>query len=146
MFFHYLGIHQYIININDHELIQLFIENKVHEGCECRRNIAQPKWHHQELVGAIPGPHCHFFYIFIRNANLIVPQLEINLVEVLGPIELIQHIINVRQMINFLLLFYSRHDSQCTFSTCHPFYPQKKKKRPIWRLVLSNIPSTKEVV
>jgi hypothetical protein len=30
MFFNDLGIHQDIININDHELIQFFLENKAH--------------------------------------------------------------------------------------------------------------------
>jgi hypothetical protein len=39
MFLCYLGVHQYIINIDDHELIQLFVENKVHEGGERQQNI-----------------------------------------------------------------------------------------------------------
>jgi hypothetical protein len=73
MFFCYLGIHQYIINIDDHELIQLFMENGIHKGCECQRNITQLEWHHQELIGAIPSPHCHLFYILIHDANLIIP-------------------------------------------------------------------------
>jgi hypothetical protein len=38
--------HQDIINIDDHELIQLFMENLVHGGCEQQWNITQPKWHH----------------------------------------------------------------------------------------------------
>jgi hypothetical protein len=29
-----LGIHQVIINVDDHELVQLLMEDGVHEGCE----------------------------------------------------------------------------------------------------------------
>jgi hypothetical protein len=36
-----------------------------------------------------------FFHILIRDADLIIPWFEINLVKVLCPIELIQQIINV---------------------------------------------------
>jgi hypothetical protein len=90
MLFHCLGVQQYIINLNDHQFIQLFMESKVHEGCECQRSIAQPKWHHQELVGAILSLHYHFFHIFIRNTNLVILRFEINLTKTLGPIELIQ--------------------------------------------------------
>jgi hypothetical protein len=46
MLLHCLGIHQYIINIDDHELIQILVENGVHENRECQRSIAQPEWHH----------------------------------------------------------------------------------------------------
>jgi hypothetical protein len=46
MLFCGLGIHQDIINVDDHELIQLFVEDGIHKGGECRWNITQPKWHH----------------------------------------------------------------------------------------------------
>lgn len=35
MFFYCLGIHQDNINVDDHELVQLFMGDEVHEGCEC---------------------------------------------------------------------------------------------------------------
>lgn len=51
MLFCYPGINQDdIINENDHNLVQLLMENGVHEGCEHRWNITQPKWLHQELI------------------------------------------------------------------------------------------------
>jgi hypothetical protein len=37
MFLHHRGVHQDIININDHEFIQLSMENGVHEGRECQQ-------------------------------------------------------------------------------------------------------------
>jgi hypothetical protein len=46
MLFYCFGVHQDIINVNDHKLVQLFMENKVHEGCEHQRSVAQPQWHH----------------------------------------------------------------------------------------------------
>ncbi len=45
-----LGIHQVIINVDDHELVQFLMEDGIHEGHECRRSITQSKWHHQELI------------------------------------------------------------------------------------------------
>jgi hypothetical protein len=39
MFFCGLGVHQDIINVDDHELIQLFEEDGVHKGGECWWNI-----------------------------------------------------------------------------------------------------------
>jgi hypothetical protein len=45
----------------------------VHEGCECRRGVTQPKWHRHEFIRAIHGPHYCLFHIFIHYANLIVP-------------------------------------------------------------------------
>jgi uncharacterized membrane protein AbrB (regulator of aidB expression) len=41
-----LGVYQYIIHVDDHELIQLFVEDGVHKGGECWWNVTQPKWHH----------------------------------------------------------------------------------------------------
>ncbi len=46
MFFYCLGVHQDIINVNDHKLVQFLMEDKVHEGREHQWNVAQPKWHH----------------------------------------------------------------------------------------------------
>jgi hypothetical protein len=34
MLFYYFGVPQDIINVNDHKLVQFFMEVKVHEGCE----------------------------------------------------------------------------------------------------------------
>jgi len=102
MFFCCLGVHQDIIIVDDHKLVQLFMEDKVHKGGEHRRNIAQPKWHHQKLIQAIPSPHCHLFHIFTHDVDLIVPQFEINLVKVFCPIESIQKIINVGHRIIIL--------------------------------------------
>jgi len=51
MFFCYPGMNQdVIINENYHKLVQLLMENGVHEGHEHQWNITQPKWHHQELI------------------------------------------------------------------------------------------------
>jgi hypothetical protein len=86
---------QDIINVNDHKFVQLFMEDRFHEGGEHQQNITQPKWHHQEFLWAILSPHYHVFHILIHNVNLIVPWFEINLAKVLCPIELIQQIINV---------------------------------------------------
>ncbi len=56
MFFCCLGIHQDVINVNDHELFQFFMEDWIHESYECWRGITQLKWHHQDFIWAIP---CH---------------------------------------------------------------------------------------
>ncbi len=50
MFFYCPKIHQDIINVNDHELVQLFMEDGVHEGYECRQSVIQPKWHCHEVM------------------------------------------------------------------------------------------------
>ncbi len=74
MFFCYPGINQDVtINEDDHKLVQLLMENGVHEGGEHRWNITQPKWHHQGLIRAIPSIHCLILHILIRYATLIVP-------------------------------------------------------------------------
>jgi antibiotic biosynthesis monooxygenase (ABM) superfamily enzyme len=83
------------LTINDHELVQLFVENGVHEGREHQWNIAKPGWHHQELIKTILGPHCYFFHILICDEDLIIPQFEINLVKTFCLVELIQYIVNV---------------------------------------------------
>ncbi len=105
MFFSYLGIHQYIIDVNDHKLVQLFMEDRVHEGGERQRNITQPKWHHQKLILAIPNLHYRLFHILFHNVNLIIPQSEINSAKILCPIESIQQIINVGHKIVIFLRF-----------------------------------------
>jgi hypothetical protein len=58
---------------------------------------------------------------------LVIPRLEINSVEVLGPIKLIQQIVNAHFQLAILFI-------------------HKQNRCPIWRLVLSNIPPTKEVI
>ncbi len=44
-----LGIHQVIINVDDHKLVQFLMEDGIH-GHECQQSITQSKWHHQELI------------------------------------------------------------------------------------------------
>lgn len=87
---------------HDHELIQLFMEDRVHEACECWWGITQPKWHHQKFIQAILHPHNNLLNVFIYYANLIVMKLDINLARVLTPIELIQQIVDARHMIIIL--------------------------------------------
>jgi len=46
MLFYYLGVHQDIINVNGYKLVQLLMEDKVHEGHDHQWSVAQSKWHH----------------------------------------------------------------------------------------------------
>jgi hypothetical protein len=76
MFFYYLGIHKNIINVNDHELVQLLMEDGIHEGCECQWSITQPKWHHHELIQGISIRGLHKKLWVSKVAG--VPILEIS--------------------------------------------------------------------
>jgi hypothetical protein len=57
---------------------------------------------------------------------LLVPQLEINLVKVFSPIDVIDYQCKAKDSY-YLWLFCSRHDDQYTFLICYPFYQQTSK-------------------
>ena len=72
MLFRRLCIHQYIVDIGDHEVIQIFKEYVVHERRERRRGVTQSERHHQKLEGPITGPTSHFLLIPLRNPYLVI--------------------------------------------------------------------------
>jgi hypothetical protein len=135
MFFCHLGIHQDIINMDDHKLVQFFMENGIHKGCEHQGSLKQHEWHHQELTWTIHGPHYCLFHILICDSNVIIPQFEINSTKIFFPIELIQHVINVRQMIVLMCHYFIQGTTINTHPQLVVFFIHKQDRCPIGWLV-----------
>lgn len=85
-----------IIDEDDHELVQIWTEDPVHQVHEHNRCICQSKWHDKELKRPISSQESDFQDINIFNSQLIVTQTKINLQKVSSSLQLIKQIINPR--------------------------------------------------
>ena len=63
MFIRISGINQDIINEDNYKLVQVGLEDFVHQCHECCRCISQPKRHYTELIVPVPRPECCLWYI-----------------------------------------------------------------------------------
>ncbi|KAJ6794229.1 Uncharacterized protein M6B38_231475 [Iris pallida] len=69
MLFLRLRVDQYVIDEDNNKLIQIFMENLVHEVHEYRRSIRQSKRHDQEFKLSILG-------VERRLGNILLPDLD----------------------------------------------------------------------
>jgi len=83
--------HQDVIKVYNHKLAKEGLENLIHESHECTRGIREPKWHQQALIKSHLGFKSGLPLIPFTDPNLVIPTSQINLKEVLGPMELIKH-------------------------------------------------------
>ena len=72
MLLQYLGVHQEVINEDDHRLINHRSTHEVHELHERGRSIGEPIGHHHEIVVAIASPESGLLHILASDPHLMV--------------------------------------------------------------------------
>jgi len=83
--------HQDVIVYN-HKLAKEGLKNLIHWSHKCTRGIREPKWHHQPLIKFQLGFKSSLPLILFTDLDLVIPTSQINLKDVLGPMELIKHV------------------------------------------------------
>jgi hypothetical protein len=78
-----LRVDQYIIDIDDHSLVEQIAQHLVYHRLEGSRCIAQPKRHYQVLKQAISRAEGCFPFIALGDADEIVTVLQVQLGEYL---------------------------------------------------------------
>ena len=76
-----LGVHQNVIDEHNHELIQFWHENCIHQKHKVCRSIYQAKGHHKILIQPVSGEKCGFRYILGPNLDLMITRSQIYLGE-----------------------------------------------------------------
>ena len=83
------AVDQSVVKENQHEPMEEGAEHVVHQHLKCCRSIGKPKRHHQELEVVMVGAEHRLLDVCRVHAHLVVPRAEVELGEVLGPMELI---------------------------------------------------------
>ena len=76
-----LRVHQDIIDLNYHELIQEIPKHAVHEIHECSRGIGQPERQYKELIMPVTCTERRFRNILGFDSQLMISGPEVNLRE-----------------------------------------------------------------
>ena len=83
------------IQIKNHERVGEGLQYVIHQPHKSSRDIYQPEGHDQPFKNASLGFEGGHPYIYGLYWNLVVTRLQIDLAEILGPIELVQQVINL---------------------------------------------------
>jgi len=90
------AVDQNVVEENQHEPTEEGAEHVVHQRLKCRRGVGEPKRHHQELEVAVVGAERRLLDVRRVHAHLVVPRAEVELGEVLGPVELVEELVDHR--------------------------------------------------
>jgi hypothetical protein len=66
----------------------------VHLPLECRRSVAESKWHHSVLKEPLVSGESRLRNIAVRYANLVVSRLKIQTAKDRRPMQFIEEVIN----------------------------------------------------
>jgi hypothetical protein len=66
------AVDEYIIEENQHELAEERPQDVIHESLECRRSVAQPERHDQELVEAVVSAERSLGDILGAHPDLVI--------------------------------------------------------------------------
>ena len=77
------AINEYVVEVNEYEIIDRPLHNCVHQTLECTWCITKVKRKHSILKQPIPHCECHFLKVIRRKPDLVVPTEQINDTEVL---------------------------------------------------------------
>src|ERR1051325_9302782 len=102
MLFFRFRINQNIINENNHETIQVRIENTIHVLHEYSWCISDTERHHRILVMSIPRSESNFLNIFFFHSYLMVTRSQINLAKHASANQSVHQIVNSRKWIPIL--------------------------------------------
>ena len=86
---HILAVDEDVIKENQYKFLELGLEEVIHKGLEDCRHVRQAKRHYLKLVVPFVSPECSFGHIFGICANLIIPQLKLQLGEDVHAVELV---------------------------------------------------------
>ena len=85
--------YQDIVDINHHEVIQIFPENLIHYRLKGTRGICKTKWHYQKLERSISRPNASLWNIGVFHPNLVIATAEVQRCEILGTLESIEYFV-----------------------------------------------------
>jgi len=88
------AVNQNVVEKNKDEPTEVGTQHVVHERLESGRGVAQPEWHHQELVQAVMGAERHFVDVLRLHSHLIVPRPQVELREEARPVKPIQELVD----------------------------------------------------
>jgi hypothetical protein len=73
MFFHTLGVNEYVVNENYDKLVHLFHEHLIHEVHKICGCVGEYKGHHCELILPVTGDKGGLRDVTFPNLELVVP-------------------------------------------------------------------------
>jgi hypothetical protein len=83
-----------IVEEDEDEAAEEWVEHIVHQCLKCGWGIVEPKRHDEELVEAIVSPKCRLLNISGVHANLVVAGAEVQLGEESGAVKLVEELVH----------------------------------------------------
>lgn len=75
MLLHRPGIYQNIIKKHQDKLVQIRVDNAIHQAHEHQKRNGQPKWDNCELIMSLTRTKSFTMNIILSNSNFMLPQL-----------------------------------------------------------------------
>ena len=94
MIFHTVAIDDDVVQVNNHKLVQVSVEQFVHQGAERRRRIRQAKGHNQPLECTIAHYTGYLGFITFGNPNLVITLSQVHLRKHLGLSQSVKQVSN----------------------------------------------------
>ena len=88
------AVYENIIKENQHEPTEEGAQDIIHECLKGSQGVAQPKWHHQELVEAVVCAERRLVDVGRIHADLMIPRAQVKLGEEPGAVEFVQELID----------------------------------------------------
>ena len=102
MLFIRLGVDKNIIKINNHELVEVLHEDRIHEPREGSRSICEAKRHDCILVFAIASNESSLGNVLFADFDLVISTSQVQLGEYHSTRKLIKEVIYARKRISVL--------------------------------------------
>ena len=93
---------QYIIQIDNTEVVNQTTQSLINIGLECSQGIGKAKGDHQELVVAIASPESCFPFVSYPNVDSVVGVLQVDLTKVGGSSNSVHDFSDQRQRVAIL--------------------------------------------
>ena len=88
-----------IVDKHDNKLVQIWMENPVHQIHEHGRGISQAEWHDKELKRPITSQESGLRDIIIPDPKLMIARTKISLRKLLRSLQLVKQVVDTRQWI-----------------------------------------------
>ena len=79
-----IAIKEYVVEINEHKIINISINNCTNQLLECFGCITMTQRKHHVFKQPVSSDKCHFLTIIRHEPDLVIPTGQINGTEILG--------------------------------------------------------------
>lgn len=67
-------IHQNIVKEDDDKLLEVRLENTIHQGLKNHRSIRQSEWHHAKFTVVVVLSECSLLNVVSGYQDLVIPR------------------------------------------------------------------------